>query len=449
MIILVLGFLIIIGVCFLTSQKIILTPQMCFALCFLPGIIYACFYVNAWDLHPSPLTLITMIGGTAFFAIISILLSKILKKRTISAIIIDGVNTDYLNHGFYKIRLSFIVLIAYTCIQLLTLLMLYRFLTSLTSGSLSEAIFYFRHARVFTNNTIEVPGFLGLLKYFVYSTGYITGYILIHSIVYKYWCYQPLLILNILLSVASDMLFGARTGTFQLLIAMAIEFYIIYGKKSGWKVKINKKILLIAGVAIIALIVGFKDIGNLLGRQSERENGEYLSVYIAAEIKNLDTFIREGNFGSDISTNQTLVNFINLIAAKTGHNEWYHKVDIPFRSINGHTLGNVYTIFYAFMYDGGLVGVLCFTGLMAIICQLVFNKAIQERDNSKIDIWVVIYSYLCCCLIFSFFSNTFYEQVFNYGFLKFIIFWIGLKLIFDKIRINIKFPKLKKIKFAK
>ena len=70
------------------------------------------------------------------------------------------------------------------------------------------------------------------------------------------------------------MLFGARTGTFQLLIAMAIEFYIIYGKKSGWKVKINKKILLIAGVAIIALIVGFKDIGNLLGRQSERENGE-------------------------------------------------------------------------------------------------------------------------------------------------------------------------------
>ena len=101
MIILVLGFLIIIGVCFLTSQKIILTPQMCFALCFLPGIIYACFYVNAWDLHPSPLTLITMIGGTAFFAIISILLSKILKKRTISAIIIDGVNTDYLNHGFY------------------------------------------------------------------------------------------------------------------------------------------------------------------------------------------------------------------------------------------------------------------------------------------------------------------------------------------------------------
>ena len=67
MIILVLGFLIIIGVCFLTSQKIILTPQMCFALCFLPGIIYACFYVDAWDLHPSPLTLITMIGGTAFF----------------------------------------------------------------------------------------------------------------------------------------------------------------------------------------------------------------------------------------------------------------------------------------------------------------------------------------------------------------------------------------------
>ena len=126
-----------------------------------------------------------------------------------------------------------------------------------------------------------------------------------------------------------------------------------------------------------------------------------------------------------------------------------NKVDIPFRSINGHTLGNVYTIFYAFMYDGGLVGVLCFTGLMAIICQLVFNKAIQERDNSKIDIWVVIYSYLCCCLIFSFFSNTFYEQVFNYGFLKFIIFWNGLKLIFDKIRINIKFPKLKKIKFAK
>ena len=60
------------------------------------------FMLTHGDLHPSPLTLITMIGGTAFFAIISILLSKILKKRTISAIIIDGVNTDYLNHGFYK-----------------------------------------------------------------------------------------------------------------------------------------------------------------------------------------------------------------------------------------------------------------------------------------------------------------------------------------------------------
>lgn len=449
MIILVVGFIIIIGACFYTSQKIILTPQMCFALCFFPGIIYACFYVDKWDLHPAPLTLVIMIGGTGFFAVVSILLSKILKKKQKSIILINGINTDYLNHGFYKIRISFIVLIAYTFIQLLTLLMLYRFITSLSNGSLSEAIYHFRHERVFTNNNIEIPGFLGLLKYFSYSTGYMTAYILIHSIIYKYWCHQPILILNILISLACDMLFGARTGAFQLLIAIAVEFYIVYGKKSNWKIKISRRTLLISIIAAFVLVICFKDIGNLLGRNSERETDEYLSVYISAEIKNLDTFIREGKFGSDISSNQTFVNLINFLASKTGHYEWYHGLDIPFRSVNGHTLGNVYTIFYSFMYDGGLLGVLLCTGLMAVICQFVFNKAIQERNNSKIDIWVVIYSYLCCCLVFSFFSNTFYEQIFNYGFFKFVVFWILLKIVFDYVHINIRPPRLQKIKLVR
>jgi oligosaccharide repeat unit polymerase len=448
--ILLVSFLVILAVCYHVSKTIVLTPQFCFTLCFLPGIIYAFFYIDTWNINFSPLTLFILIGGTAVFSVVSITTSYILSRCSTkrgSIILIPGIDTTPINHKQYKIKPSLLLLICYTIVQLFTIYMLYRYIMSLSGrGSISDAIYYFRHERVFSNRDIDVPGYLGFLKYFCYSSGYLISYILIHSLVYRYKCWQPLLIFNIAISLGTDLLFGARTGSMQMLVAIALQFYIVFGKKYGWKIKLDRRIVLVALIAVVALVISFKSVGNLLGRGTERETDEYLSVYISAELKNLDIFVRNGKFGAGFSECQTMIYVVNYMGAKLGHPEWIHGLDLPFRSVNGHTLGNVYTIFYAFLYDGGILGVLFYSALMAVLCQIAFHLSLKERDNSKVDIWVVIYSYFGCALVFSFFSNTFYELVFNNGFIKFLTFWMILKLAIDHLHFrapDLHIPKIK------
>lgn len=184
------------------------------------------------------------------------------------------------------------------------------------------------------------------------------------------------------------------------------------------------------------LLFSFSFVGELLGRNMMTFLGlrDYIAVYISAEIKNLDSFIGQGNFGSSLSNSQVFANLSKLLAFICMDPSIEHSLTNPFQFINGFALGNVSTIFYAFVFDGGLIGLVIFTVIMGIVCQFFFYKALKSDPSSQICLSIIFYSYVLYTVSFSFFSDKFYEMIFNPVFV-----WFSLILFLAKRFFSMKF----------
>lgn len=109
----------------------------------------------------------------------------------------------------------------------------------------------------------------------------------------------------------------------------------------------------------------------LFGRRMDNWD-EYLSIYIGAQIKNLNEFILNNNFPlqTSIFGQQTFFTIIPLVSKLIGLNIPSYKLDLPYQAIGSLSLGNVYTTFYPWLYDFGYKGVFLLTLIMAIVVEL-------------------------------------------------------------------------------
>ena len=122
-----------------------------------------------------------------------------------------------------------------------------------------------------------------------------------------------------------------------------------------------------------------------------------------------------------------------------------YKLDLPFRSVNNLDLGNVYTTFYPYIYDFGYIGEFILVLIMAIISQVVFEFTKDTKTMECPSLSILTYSNIVNCLILSFFSNKFYENIISISMLKNIVFWWLFSLFLCKINYKETFKKVKKI----
>lgn len=84
---------------------------------------------------------------------------------------------------------------------------------------------------------------------------------------------------------------------------------------------------------------------------------------------------------------------------------WVYELDLPFLRSNGYVCGNVYTTFYAYLYDFGVTGVIVLMILMGLISQVLYQKATKPSKRNRrysINLWIIVYSYVFYSLAFSF-----------------------------------------------
>ena len=236
-----------------------------------------------------------------------------------------------------------------------------------------------------------------------------------------------LILLNYAITTICYFLCGSRTGAVFSVIGLLPLFVITYRKSTGRKhLKYKYLFMLISIVGI--LMFSFQWMGEIIDRRLDGINlWEYLSIYIGAPILNLDMFLQESHVAPPIWGFNTFAVQINYVGKKLGW-ESYH-FDIPFRSANGHNLGNVYTTFYSYLYDFGIVGMLILVFIMGYSIQLLYKWAKKDILNRRgITLAVLAFEFLFPCIVFSFFSNKFYEQL-NIAFVKGLVYWMLLPRI--------------------
>ena len=112
-----------------------------------------------------------------------------------------------------------------------------------------------------------------------------------------------------------------------------------------------------------------------------------------------------------------------------------YEIILPFRTVNGFNLGNVYTMLYPLVYDFGYMGTLFLVMLMAFISQILYERCKTDKFDNKPSIRILIYSYVFPTIVLSFFGNIFYNQIFNINFIYFIIMNYLLNIFCFKIQI--------------
>lgn len=273
-------------------------------------------------------------------------------------------------------------------------------------------------------------------------------YFIIYLTVHNYIATKKVELVNVLIIlslIGYYMLSGSRSPIFRA-ITFAIFIFIYYKiKDRNSNFKLDFKFLLKIVPVIVLIGAGFLSLLSVIGRDVDfTESGVdgHIFAYTAAPIVNLNNYLRDTYVydPNNLFGEQTLSGIYNYLYGVTGNSD-YRVLSIaeflPFTvSDNGIWLGNVYTTFYMFMHDNGLLGVVIFSTIMFIYYIFTYSGIMSISKSNNLSLKVVLYAYLFNDLIMLPFSNRFYESVATTFFVKFLVALFVVKFLFSKIKIK-------------
>ena len=293
-----------------------------------------------------------------------------------------------------------------------------------------------------SNFNVDLPFLVTNLHVIIIGLGYWFACLIAHNLA----CMKKVKVLDVLNLFACfvvSMLGGSRGHVIFIVIVGIAYFLVLIAKKKNFKnyisAKFAKRVLIIGAV----LLCVFIPMARLLGRNVKESPIEYMSIYCGAQMKNLDVYLQkhDPNDTSELFGEQTFMSLYRTVGKRLGIERFIYKSDIPFRIVNGHNLGNVYTTFYAYIHDFGYTGVVVMVFIMAVISQFVFELVKVVAVKKRLNILIMCYGLIVNALFLSFFGEKFFAGI-NMATLRYIIVWVVCNFVFVS-GINIK-SKLKK-----
>lgn len=425
-----------------SSHKNLFSPQIGFLIGFLLQALYAVFYVRDWSLDFSQTTMLVLFCGSGTFLLVSLLTQPLCDKCRIRLLPQpEQEQCQTAQRGsvarFFAARWKLLLFLAF---QVCVLLWLVHFVSGFSGAGLSDGIRILKDTRRVTHEVTDLgmPVLLKLMESFCEAAVYIWSYLLLRGLIHKDKTCAWLLFSNYIAGLlCGAIMSGGRGSVVNPLIAAIAQAYFIYGNYKKWSFKIPYRGICIFALLSAVVIAVFQRSQILLGRYTDNMGGaDYLAVYLAAELKNLDIFIRQGVLSADITNCYTLADTVRLLGEIFNIPSWIHYWNNPFRKVNGHFLGNVATTFYAPAHDGGVLAVIFFMAVMAAICQFAFHKAERVRPVEGIRFDILLYSYIYVQILFSFFSNKFYEQVVSPTMIKHLLSWGLIIFVLERVKVG-------------
>lgn len=367
------------------------------------------------------------IGCFAFFCG-SVITGKLrIKHSKISILHLKRRNQFNTNVLFLTFVLVFnVVSIAYVLREVYHLAQVYAYYRGALLGSLSV----FAEVQKFGTIDLRVGTMSTFLTAFLEAEAYVTGYILVSCLVHKEKM-NFLLLLCFITSFMSTFCQGSRGGVF-ILIAL-VFIYVMLDRKKRHTKRIQSKIIKKAIIGVVIGFVAFQVSGEITGKMWDVSWYEYLSVYLGFPIYNLDVAMTNGIPRADITGAASFGGLYSNLLPRLGFDFQSYTAyngSSGFQNLNGHNMGNVYTIYKDLIADFGYIGAIIALVIVGAIMQLLYNRAIN--DDSKISVTQIIYAYFLSCTAFSFFSNKICEAVTVFHIFEFIFLYVWILLLTKK-----------------
>lgn len=412
--------------------KDIFSPAFVFGTSFVFSTVWAVIYKERWELDLGLNTFVVISGGVFLFLVSSYFTHILLKSKKKMRINISPPR-------IYIERWKLYVFIAFEMFSIfITFIKMKNVMKGYGGSNLSEMIFLYRSLSMNGRLAERLPGYIVLCRTLVTSGGYWFTYIVASELIIakKIPCLESVVVL---LAMISSVSLGGRNGLVNILLAFVVCLYFVAVRNNKFKLNIKFKYILVGIVFVFVFMIVFQNFGSALGRTTNTSTTimDYLAKYCGAEIKNLDIFLNNTSKDLLSHNNQTFIYMVHWIGGKLGENTDY-VLDLPYNKINGFNLGNVYTTFYPFIYDYGYLGVVVLTPVMGVLSQISYEFAKRYYSKSTSVFSIVLYAYIFNSLLFSFFSNKFFEQQFTAGFFRSVIFWVLFYIFFCRMKVKMK-----------
>lgn len=413
---------------FFLNKRDLIAPSFLFCAGFAFAITWAVVYASRWDLDLHLNTYLVLSGGIAEYVIVTWLTSLFMDA-------IRGRKKYRIRQKLQYISVpnaaKIVVILFAFVICAATLFQIARIMAS-DLLNVMTAVTQYREGIMHQGTKYDsLPSWIGFGRTLVIALGYWFLYVFINNMLVhkKDWLSLAIVVIAMVATLTT----GARGIAFFMIISAVVIYVMLKNKQSGFRKSIGFKMILSIMAIGLILLLSFRWTAELMGRYSDFKLADYIAIYCGAEIKNIDLFLQEAHEPTSIWGGQSFINLVYWLGPIFGIDTAGYKLDLPFRRINGFNLGNVYTTFYPYIYDFGVIGLILLVGLMAFISQWVYERAKRSMIGKKPSISLLVYEYISASIVFSFFSNKFYENVFCENFVRYLIFWVLFNWFFFKL----------------
>ncbi|WP_431462731.1 O-antigen polymerase [Lactobacillus crispatus] len=412
------------------NNRNLISPSVLFSVSFFSCALIALFNKNKWNLNLNSKTYFLISGSILEFILVSFIVKKVISSINFSN---TGPTTTSSQVGGRVLTNTWGLLIVQLCMVMYIIRDL-REKTQVKNIFQAASILNQTSLPTYIGKPLSLSSLSNLFIAFIVASGLFTGFIFLRGLIidknFKSDCF-----FNLLVSIIAPFLTGSRGNTIYILIALIIFSYLILLAGNKLNLKNQKKFVFVALIILVFVIYLLPVSANLLGRRMD-DLSDYIGIYIGAQIKNLNDFIANNHvpLTTSIFGEQTFFTIIPLISKIFGLGIQPYKLNLPFQAVGFHSLGNVYTTFYPWLYDFGFIGVFVLTFIMSLICEIVYMAAMRKlkaTNQLKPTLSILLYGYLGSFIALSFFSNKFYEGI-NSTLVYMIISWIVLIQIFVK-----------------
>lgn len=247
---------------------------------------------------------------------------------------------------------------------------------------------------------------------------------------------NKLLCFEIFLCLMMSLLSAGRVQFIQYIIAIFCDYYILLRRKNGWKSNIGPKFIFKCLVSFCIVLSLFSGLRTVVGRASTQDPVSYVTSYLGGSIELLDMFMQDRPTQSDIFGKETFYELNKFIGRKFDKPELIYVGHKEFRYANGICIGNVYTAFRNYIYDFGYSGLLVLVSISSAIFSFIYNVLKRKRNKGRIDILLIMYSYLFYSIFLMSYADYFYEMCISLNTIK--VFFIIMVLKYMIIGIQTK-----------
>lgn len=388
----------------------------------------ACLYENKWEFQEKKLVVLIMTGLSSFliFSWLTFVKDKH-KKKTLTRELIP------INVSSIKLL---VYLIFQSCLYLAVFELMLKNVGKEFIGSNFPKIIGEYYNINHTGTISYYSKIINIGQIINFSGIYYMLYLMINNIICKVKN-KIILYINIIIGIMGSLITGTKTSFYMFVVSGIIMFIVLKSKKEGWRRNINFKVFIKFTFILILLLISFGLISILQGRTLDNMKMiDTIATYIGSPMKNLEIFINENIFSRKIFGGVTFMSIYSDLYKLTGNISFKVENLYKYRWINGNGLGNVYTIFMPLYNDFGIAGTFIIMGIIGIYTQKIYDKLKYRKKIIKIDFYVIYYSYLAFSVIFSFFSNKFFESIISKAGIYFLIGIYLIDLFFMRLNVN-------------